>query len=145
MGRSSKRNFWDNSRRIRNAQKPNYWEKWQGGWEPQERSPRPDEPTRSRICFTQVKPTAAEARAFLKANGLKGNKLSSLVRAIMKGEISMAWVECNLLVEELKSGGFTPVMPPETRSDGQTVFHFERRTANGDLEDFCTLCFSKKA
>jgi hypothetical protein len=59
--------------------------------------------------FTQKKPTVPEAKARLISLGLKGNRLSKTIRAIMKEETTMASVEHDLYLEQLQTSGFSPI------------------------------------
>lgn len=145
MARSSRRNFWDNVRRKRNSEKPEYWENWAKENTPQVGINRRDQSDAFKFTFSTGKLTASEARFRLKSLGLTGNKLSSTVRSVMKGDVVMAWVEYDLYLEKLKRDGFFPIVPFEECADGRTMARFERVSASGEIDDVVTIWFSRNS
>lgn len=58
--------------------------------------------------------TPTELRSRLKAQGLKGNKLSTAVREVRKGALNLAFVETQAFLELLRKEGFAPTLADKT-------------------------------
>ena len=62
--------------------------------------------------------TPLELKSRLKDAGLKGNKLSSAIREIRKGSMSLAWAETQVFMEGMRHKGFIPVQAQELKNTG---------------------------
>ena len=137
-----RRNFWDNVRRNQNARKQDYWEDWTFDKVQEAIITKVDKAETSRFHLTQVKPSVLEAKTRLKSFGVTGRKLSETIRAIMKDEISMAWVEYGLYFEQLIKEGFVQ-LPIDQQQNGIMIARFVRYSTTGDVEDGAQFTFSK--